>query len=58
MPLYTYVAIDSNGTRVKDNYNAENKQEVIKYIRDQNLFAMSITEAGAEAKSKDKIDIK
>ena len=54
MPLYTYVAIDSNGTRVKDNYNAENKQEVIKYIRDQNLFAMSITEAGAEAKSKDK----
>lgn len=54
MPLYTYVAIDSSGTRVKDTYNAETKQDVLKYISEQNLFAMSIVEAGAESKSKEK----
>lgn len=54
MPLYTYVAIDSDGNRVNDTLSAENKQEVIKHIRDQNLFAMTITEAGLAHKSKDK----
>lgn len=54
MPLYTYVAIDSSGTRVKDTYNADTKQDVMKYISEQNLFAMSIVEAGAEIKAKEK----
>lgn len=54
MPLYTYIAIDSNGTRVKDTYTADNKQDVIKYITEQNLFAMSVVEAGEEHKAKDK----
>lgn len=55
MPIYTYVAIDSDGKRIKDNYTADNKQDVIKYLREQNLFAMSIeTISAKEAAAKQK----
>ncbi|MCX7714950.1 MAG: type II secretion system F family protein [Clostridia bacterium] len=46
MPLFNYIAIDSSGTRVKDSYRADSKQDVMKYIAMQNLYAMKIEEIG------------
>ncbi len=52
MPIYNYEAINSAGKTIKNSFEAKSREDVLKKLKDENLFLVSIKElAGNEIKN-------
>jgi type IV pilus assembly protein PilC len=51
MPLYQYIALDSQGVEVKDRIEALSEKEAISKIRNMGYFPTKVRERGAEKKT-------
>lgn len=52
MPIYNYEAINSAGKTIKESFEAKSKEDVLKKLKDENLFLVSIKElTGNEIKN-------
>lgn len=49
MPVYSYEAIDNTGKKIKNSYNAGNKEEVLQMLRDKNMYPIKVEQTALAA---------